>query len=196
MSQLNVTVLTMSGKDLMLQHPFNRLLLLHSLQMKHILNQTLKEDVKFYQDVLINGIESEYNSIYDEISTNDATISIAVTDEVRDIIRMFEMIHHTLESHSHTIQQHGFMDDYIYSFNGFNGKNLDERAHFIYLRFLMNYHPFTLPIKDTNFLSLAQYRVMLGKYERYKHLKEMTIDQLEDICFTYSDINFPGIAVR
>lgn len=196
MNQLNVTVSIMSGKDLMLQHPFNRLLLLHSLQMKHILNQTLKEDIKFYQDVLINGIESEYNSIYDEISTEDATISVAVTDEVCEIIRMFEAIHHALENNCHSIQHLGFIDDYIYSFNGFNGKNPEERAHFIYLRFYMEYHPCTLPIKDTNFLSLKQYRMMLDRYKPYKTSKELTIEQLEDICFTYSDINFPGIAVR
>lgn len=196
MNQLNVTVLIMSGKDLMLQHPFNRLLLLHSLQMKHILNQTLKEDIKFYQDVLINGIESEYNSIYDEISTNDAAISVEVTDEVCEIIRMFEAIHFALENNCHAIQRLGFIDDYIYSFNGFNGKIPDERQHFIYLRFYMEHHPCTLPIKDTNFLSLEQYRMMLDRYKPFKTSKELTIDQLEHICFTYSDINFPGIAVR
>lgn len=186
----------MSGKDLMLQHPFNRLLLLHSIQMKHMLKGTLNEDIEFYQDVLVNGIEDEYESVYDEVSSNSASIPKEVTKEVREIIYMFEVINHSLAINYRSNLQFAFTNSYIYSFNGFDERNSEERAHFIYLRFYMSYYDFKIPLKDANYLSLEDYRMMLETFQKYKHQSELTYDQLRDVCLSYQDINFPGIIAQ
>ena len=165
----------------MLQQPFNRLILLQLLHIRDALCRPGTQNTRFYQDILINGIEAGYPFLYEEIAINDETIPVSVSDEVQNIIKMFKVIQASvsrLDNQSlETLSRH-----YHLSFNGFK-TTPPEHKHFIYLKFYNAYiSEEALPLDTEGSLSLHEYRRMLHHFKSYKHESMLTYEQLQRVC--------------
>lgn len=189
-----VTVWKTYGSPLMLQQPFNRLILLQLLHIRDALCRSNTQDTGFYKDILINGIEDEYLYLYDEIAVNDATISKEIAQEVKDIIHMFQIVQDSVASLDETSKDK-LSTSHFLSFNGFK-PTPPEHKHFIYMKFFIKYYldkAFIISPKDS--LQLNEYREMLHRFKPFKQQSQLTYEQLQQVCvhkrliqkFTYQD---------
>lgn len=174
-------MLKMYGNHVMLQQPFNRLILLQLLEIRDALCRPSTQNTRFYQDILINGIEAEYPFLYEEIAVNEETIPKSVSDEVQRIVKMFEVIQrslNTLDDQSlKTLSKYHYL-----SFNGFKSAS-PEHKHFIYLNFRNRYQSEqALKLSSEDALTLHDYRKMLQHFKPYKHLSLLTYEQLQHVC--------------
>lgn len=178
--QITVTASMMSGKDYMLEQPFNRLLLLYTLQVKHMVNQTNSDDIRFYQDVLINGIEDEYDKVYDEIADNKNSISKEIAQEVKEIINMYAVIQRSVYDYDFPNKLE-FLAQHNIHFNGFSPTG-QELEHYIYLSFYKAHYPLNIPISTEYVLDLSDYQEMLERFNPLKQKIKLSPEELEFIC--------------
>lgn len=174
-------MLKMYGNQIMLQQPFNRLILLQLLHIRDALCRPGTQDTRFYQDILINGIEAGYPFLYEEIAVNEETIPASVSDEVQNIIKMFKVIQASISSLDNQSQKM-LSKDYHVSFNGFKS-TFPEHKHFIYLKFYnthMSEQGVTLGSEDS--LDIYGYRRMLNHFKYYRHEPLLTYEQLQHVC--------------
>lgn len=165
----------------MLRQPFNRLVLLQLLQIRDALCRPSTQNTKFYQDILINGIESEYPILYEEIAVNDDTIPKSVSEEVTNIVKMFQVIQTSLkELDNHLLES--LSKQYHLNFGGFEPA-APEHKHFIYLKFYKTYKLEQKLILNTQAsLNLHDYRIMLHHFKPFKHQALLTYEQLQHVC--------------
>lgn len=136
-----------------------RLILFNQFEILKLLTQdeTLKEEYEIKQNILYEGFEGEYNTLF----FDDETVSKKVCDEVRSILYMFMCLSESYDN----LQDKRDLETYDVMFQGFDGN--DESDYYYYAKWIVKNNEFPqFAGCDMNSHSkkLSKYRTMLEKF--------------------------------
>src|SRR5699024_7440778 len=121
----------------------------------------------YYIDIVINGIESKYDEIFDHIHHMDNGISKEVSEEVEIILRMYHCIETSFEFLTFDDQQY-LRKEYIIDFGGFRSDMEEEHNYLSYYKFLKKHQQKKLPkVIENPALNIEIYRRMLIKFKDF-----------------------------
>ncbi|CAM4324967.1 YfbU family protein [Lacicoccus alkaliphilus] len=122
---------------------------------------------EYYIDIVINGIESKYNEIFEHVHHMDEGISKKVSEEVEIILTMYHCIETSFEFLSHSDQQY-LRKKYIIEFAGFRSDIESEHKYLSYYRFLKKHEQQKLPrVIENPDMDIETYRKMLLKFKDF-----------------------------
>ena len=122
---------------------------------------------EYYIDIVINGIESKYNEIFEHVHHMDEGISKKVSEEVEIILTMYHCIETSFEFLSHSDQQY-LRKKYIIEFAGFRSDIESEHKYLSYYRFLKKHEQQKLPrVIENPDIDIETYRKMLLKFKDF-----------------------------
>ncbi len=160
----------MRGEDKPLSRKEERLLiylLLMERRDRYIKGSENYRNYEYYIDIVINGIESKYNEIFEHVHHMDEGISKTVSEEVEIILRMYHCIETSFQFLTHSDQQ-ALRKEYIIDFAGFRSDIEGEYKYFSYYGFLKKHEQQKLPkvIENPN-IDIETYRRMLLKFKDF-----------------------------
>lgn len=121
----------------------------------------------YYIDIVINGIESKYDEIFEHIHHMDNGISKEVSEEVEIILRMYHCIGTSFEFLTFDDQQY-LRKKYIIGFGGFRSDMEEEHNYLSYYKFLKKHEQKKLPkVIENPGLNIEVYRRMLIKFKDF-----------------------------
>jgi uncharacterized protein len=139
------------------------------------------DDVAYFEHC-VTILENGYESHYDELGVIESPMSAEESDEVRNILAMFEVLHDSYEK----LDDKSGIEEWTVRFGGFDGNN--EGRQLGYVRFLANqgdnYFPDVLTLKDYNSHcpSIDRYRKMLEHLRRdYPNRRLLNKEQLLEV---------------
>ena len=152
----------------------------HTKMLCYELLSKLDETKKDYYEecvyILKEGIEYHYNDIFAEITPDDEVVTTDVSQEVLNIVNMYDDIYRYLTNHAIVMEEYYALFNQ-YAFNGFSRH--DEIAYNTYYQYLLKFnHDKALNINDFakvfngNNMSLTDYISMYRRYIRYKGIDQ------------------------
>ena len=131
-------------------------------------NPCSSKEYQMFMDIIANGIESRYPSIFEYIGLNGGSVSKDVSDEVDNILEMYQTIQRSVNYFSE-VEKRSFLSRNNINFSGF-GSHVSERKHLIYYHFLKRYNQKEIPEETDRIIrSLEDYR---GMYQMYYTILE------------------------
>lgn len=173
----------------MLKNVFNRFVLLQLFKISHEVSGDKIQDMKFYKDIIINGIEEEYHRLFEGMAMNDSTIPGDVSQEVKAIIQMFQHIESSIHIMDDSDQDY-LRTHYHVTFQHFQAQNELEQKHFIYFQFYNEHYVKNRiqAIGDKD-IGLLEYRRMLATYKLLHSKQTLSKHDIQTICYKKENVN-------
>lgn len=160
-----------------------RLILFNQYKIMNLLNKNNEIFYSYYQDILVEGIETKYPALLETIEFGSSGVSVKVSDDVDLILEMFCKVQNSIQKVNLDVQRE-LEEGYHIFFDGFNIDNEAERPYYTYSKFVHKYKEVKLPAAGdgSSGLTLHHYNQMMNSYMRYRSCEILSEEKIRKIC--------------
>ncbi len=160
-----------------------RLIMFNQYKIMGLLNKSTEDSYSYYQDIIVEGIETKYPMLLETIGVGGSGVPVKVSDDVDLILEIFHKVQNSIARLDFEVQKE-LKEGYHIYFDGFSTSNETERPYYTYNKFVHKYNEVKLPIAGdgSSGLTLHHYNRMMNSYMEYRPYEILSEEQIRKIC--------------